>query len=120
MYDAAAVAFGGKWRIPTDAEWSELRDTDNCSWTWTFIDGVNGYKVQSKKSGYTDKWIFLPAAGYRSEQYLNVVGSFGNYWSSSLNTDYPNYVYSVYFTSVNCLRYYHYRYYGLSVRPVSK
>ena len=65
MDDAASVAFGEKWRMPTDEEWQELCNTDNCSWTWTTIDGVNGYKVQSKKSGYSDKWIFLPAAGYR-------------------------------------------------------
>ena len=48
MDDAAFVVLGGKWRMPTDAEWSELRNTDNCSWTWTSIDGVNGYKVQSR------------------------------------------------------------------------
>ena len=121
MDDAAAVVLGGKWRMPTDAEWSELRNTDNCSWTWTSIDGVNGYKVQSKKSGYTDKWIFLPAAGYRDDgYYLYDVGSDGDYWSSSLYTDGPHVAYGMSFVSGYFDRRYGYRYFGLSVRPVSK
>lgn len=33
MDDAASIALGGKWRIPTDEEWSELINTSNCSWT---------------------------------------------------------------------------------------
>lgn len=34
--------------------------------------------------GYTDRFIFLPAAGYRYGSDLNGVGSNGLYWSSSL------------------------------------
>lgn len=118
--DAASVALDGKWRIPTDAEWSELRNTDNCSWTWTTIDGVCGYKVQSKKSGYTDKWIFLPAAGYRYDDYLYDVGSSGDYWSSSLDTYYPYDACLLHFDSSYVNRGSTYRYYGQSVRPVSE
>ena len=118
--DAASVALGGKWRIPTDTEWDELRNTSNCSWTWTSIDGVNGYKVQSKKSGYSDQWIFLPAAGYRFDYYLSNVGSYGFYWSSSLNTDYPNYAYYLYLSSSSVKKNNLSRYYGRSVRPVSE
>ena len=120
MDDAATVALGGKWRIPTDEEWTELRNTDNCSWTWTTIDGVNGYKVQSKKPGYTDNWIFLPAAGYRSDRYLHTVGLYGFYWSSSLRTDYPSDAYNVYFDSSIVGRRGDFRYFGSSVRPVSE
>lgn len=120
MDDAATVALGGKWRIPTDEEWTELRNTDNCSWTWTTIDGVNGYKVQSKKSGYTDKWIFLPAAGGRRGDYLSDVGSYGIYWSSSLNMDGPYGAYCVVIDSGDFYRRFINRYYGQSVRPVSE
>ena len=130
MDDAASVALGRKWRMPTEEEWTELRNTDNCSWTWTTIDGVEGYKVQSKKPGYTNNWIFLPAAGYRFSDYLYDVGSSGGYWSSSLVTDYPNYAslvtdypnyaYHVYFISSDVYRSLIYRYYGLSIRPVSE
>ena len=118
--DVAHIKLGGKWRMPTDAEWTELRNTSNCSWTWTTINGVNGYKVQSKKSGYTDNWIFLPAAGYRLDTILYYVGSDGGYWSSSLYTYNPHYAWYVCFYSGNVSRGSYDRYYGLSVRPVSE
>ena len=117
--DAAAVALGGKWRMPTDEEWSELCNIENCSWTWTSIDGVNGYKVQSKKPDYTNNWIFLPAAGYRNYGNLDDVGSCGGYWSSSLAVS-PSYAYYMDFKSGNFERYGFGRYLGRSVRPVSE
>ena len=120
MDDAATVALGGNWRIPTDEEWTELRNTDNCSWTWITIDGVNGYKVQSKKSGYTDNWIFLPAAGCRYKDYLSLVGSLGFYWSSSLDKSFPHETYSMYFNSDEVIRGGPDRSYGKSIRPVSE
>ena len=120
MDDVASVVLGGKLRIPTDEEWMELRNTDNCSWTWTTIDGVNGYKVQSKKSGYTDKWIFLPAAGCRDDGYLSDVGSVGYYWSSSLDTDNTNRASFMTFYSSYVYGSSSYRYNGHSIRPVSE
>ena len=120
MDDAASVALGGKWRMPTAEEWQELRNPDNCSWTLTTIDGVNGYKVQSKKSGYTDNWIFLPAAGYRNSNDLYDVGSYGNYWSSSLKSDRPGDAYNMWFYLNSFFRTHNYRFYGYSVRPVSE
>lgn len=117
--DAANVALGGNWRIPTDEEWAELSNTDNCSWTWTTIDGVSGYKVQSKKSGYTDKWIFLPAAGHRYGIGLSI-GFYGYYWSSSLNTDNPDSANGMFFSPSDVSRSYKGRYYGMSIRPVSE
>lgn len=80
--DAAHVNWGGSWRMPTEAECQEL--LDNCTWTWTTQNGINGYKVTSNKAGYTDKFIFLPAAGARFGSVLDGVGSYGIYWSSSL------------------------------------
>ena len=115
--DAAHVYWGGSWRMPTDAEWTELRD--NCTWTWTTENGVKGRKV----TGLNGKSIFLPAAGFRSDSSLYNVGSSGLYWSSSLNTGYPGGAWSVAFNSVDVSRGsgdYGYRYYGLSVRPVSE
>jgi len=56
--DAARVKLGGKWRIPTDAEWAELRE--QCVWIWTTQNGVNGYKVRAANGNS----IFLPAGGY--------------------------------------------------------
>lgn len=81
--DVARVIWGGSWRIPTDEELNELRNTLNCTWTWTSKNGVKGYKVTSKINGNS---IFLPAAGYRAQGTIASVGSSGHYWSSSLNT----------------------------------
>ena len=82
--DAATVNWGGSWRMPTDVEMTELYE--NCTWTWTTENGVNGYRVTSNKIGYTDKSIFLPAAGFCANDYSYAeVGSNGSYWSSSLS-----------------------------------
>ena len=112
--DAARVNWGGRWRMPIKAEQDELRDTNNCTWEWTSQNGVNGYKVTSKKNGNS---IFLPAAGYRYNSYLNDAGSDGYYWSRSLCMDAVN-AYYLYFGSRDVDWSNDYRYYGLSVRPV--
>ena len=116
--DAAHVILGGKWRMPADAEWTELRNTSNCSWTWTTINGVNGYKVQSLKRGYTDNYIFLPAAGSRQNGSLNGAGSDGEYWSSSLRMSTSSTAWAVFFDSSEVNSLISRRYFGHSVRPV--
>lgn len=110
--DAANYNWGGSWRMPTKEENDELRN--NCTWTWTSQNGVNGYKVTSKSNGNS---IFLPAAGYRSGSSLFRAGSYGNYWSSSLGATSDDAYYSD-FTSGSVSRNGYYRYYGQSVRPV--
>ena len=114
--DAAHVNWGGNWRMPTDAEWTELRN--NCTWTWTTENGVNGYRATSNKEGYTDKSIFLPTVGRRSGTYLVNPRYYGYYWSSSLNTGYPPYARFVYLYSSDVDRSGDVRYGGQSVRPV--
>lgn len=42
-YDAATVNLGGGWKMPTEDQLYELYR--KCSWEWTQIGGVNGYKV---------------------------------------------------------------------------
>ena len=110
--DAARANWGGQWRMPTDAEWTELRE--NCTWTWTTKNGVNGYEVK----GTNGNSIFLPAAGFRYRTVLNNADSEGYYWSSSLLTDYPVGAWYVHFFSGNVGSNSYYRYYGQSVRPV--
>ena len=83
--DAARVNWGGNWRMPTRAEQDELRDTDNCTWTWITQNGVKGYKVTSKNNANS---IFLPAAGYYDGDILFEGNSYGDYWSSSLDPTY--------------------------------
>ena len=101
--------------MPTKAEQDELRSTSNCTWTWTTQNGVKGYKVTSKVNGNS---IFLPAAGYRNYDNLYNAGSYGLYWSSSLDTGFSNYAYYVYFDSSSVGWGDSYRYGGQSVRAV--
>ena len=82
--DAANANWGGSWRMPTDAEWQELRD--NCTWTWTTLNGINGVEVK----GSNGNAIFLPAAGFRSSNDVFYTGHYGCYWSSSLDTTAPS------------------------------
>ena len=111
--DAAHVNWGGTWRMPTDKDWTELRN--NCNWTWTTQKGVNG----SLFTGPNGNSIFLPAAGCRSGTSFLTPGSFGFYWSSSLVTDYPDGAWDVFFNSGDVLRGYDNRCDGYTVRPVT-
>ena len=111
--DAARANWGGPWRMPTDAELTELRE--QCTWTWTTQNGVNGYKVTSKSNGNS---IFLPAAGWRGDSSLYDAGSDGGCWSSSLSTDDPYRAWAVNFYSGRVGRYGNSRSIGYTVRPV--
>lgn len=119
--DAARKVNGGSWRMPTQNEWQEL--IDNCTWTLQSnynSSGVNGYLVTSKKSGYTDKSIFLPMAGYRYGTRISGRGMSGYYWASSLYAGIPCYGWSFKFTNTDGDVYMNsmYRYYGCCVRAV--
>ena len=112
--DAAHVKLGGNWRMPIDAEWTELRE--NC--TWTLVTnyngtGINGRLVTSNTNGNS---IFLPAAGLGSGPYFVLASSGGYYWSSSLASGDS---YGALGVHDDVCGYYTYRFYGLSVRPVS-
>ena len=111
--DAAHANWGGSWRMPTNAELTELRT--QCTWKWMTRNGVSGRKV----TGPNGNSIFLPAAGYYSSS-LNYAGSDGNYWSSSLDgVDGNSYACRVYFNSGSVgWNYYAVRCHGRCVRPV--
>ena len=110
--DAANYNWGGSWRMPTFEEQEELRN--NCSWEWITQNGVNGYTV----TGPNGNSIFLPAAGYRYDSSLNDAGSNGYYWSSSLDTDYPDNACNLYFYSDSVEWSNYGRCVGFTVRPV--
>ena len=104
--DAAAANLGGSWRMPTVDEYLELRNTSNCDWTWNENyqgSGVSGYVVTSKKEGYTDKFIFIPAVSL---------------WTSSISTSKPFYAYDPWFSSSQVQWSSAHRYFGHAVRPV--
>ena len=88
--DVAHVKWGGDWRLPTNEEMNEL--IDSCTWTWTTLNGVNGCLVTSNRPGYTDRSIFLPATGkYGFETSNKSAGTWGHYWSNSVNRDQSSY-----------------------------
>lgn len=109
--DVAHVNWEVSWRMPTDKEFTEL--LEECKWTWINQNGVNGNKVV----GPNGNSIFLPAAGYLIGSNLFGVGSYGDYWSSSLY-DVNDHAYCIYFETSNAKRNYDNRSYGLTIRPV--
>lgn len=73
-FDAARVNLGGEWRMPTYDDMKELYD--NCTWTWSQINGVNGYRV----TGSNGNSIFIPF--FEDNLYQNVCGEL---WCGSLS-----------------------------------
>ena len=117
--DVASVKWGGSWRMPTYEEFNELHN--NCTWTRTTVNGINGYRVTSNIPGYTDQSIFLPAAGLRGGTLLDYVNTYGRYWSSSFRHDHddPYSVHAFYMGSEGNMYWYgSSRIYGFSIRPV--
>ena len=114
-HDAAHVHWGGDWRMPTIQELSDLNS--KCDWTWTTMNGVNGYSVRGR-GDYASNSIFLPCAGFGYWTSLYNAGSYGNYWSSVPNSD--NYgAWDLGFGSGDHGTYYYGdRRYGQPVRPV--
>ena len=114
-YDAATANWGSGWRLPTESEFVELKD--NCTWTWTTRNGVNGCEVKSKKNGNS---IFLPAAGSCEGDTPHYQGSYSYYWSSTPE-DNTYGAYLLYFDSRRHDPYWKLgRYFGFSVRPVAE
>ncbi len=111
--DAAHAFWGDAWRMPSKEEFQELRN--NCIWTWTSMNGVNGYMVSSIITG---SFIFLPAAGMKSNSNVQNAGTEGDYWSSSLYAPESCSSWSPYFTSSEFSTGDCHRYFGLPVRAV--
>ena len=85
--DAATANWGEDWRMPTVDEYEELIDPANCKWDWITKDGINGYKVTSKKNGNS---IFLPITGFRFYEGVQFRAIKGIYWSSTVYTGNPS------------------------------
>lgn len=121
--DAASANWGDDWRMPTWQEWRELYD--NCDWSRTTRNGVNGYIVTGKKPGFTGSSIFLPLSGCRRDEGAESVGISGFYWSSSLDSSdsvlahflyMDQEIFPEFMPEELCFP----RFLGFSVRPVSK
>lgn len=114
MDDAATAALGSGARTPTIEEWQEL--INNTTVEWTTVNRVyNGRKF----TGSNGNTLFLPAAGLRSNLYVDDAGSIGRYWSSSLERNgYPYYACEFYISSNGQSVSTCYRRVGFSVRAV--
>lgn len=114
-YDVAHVKWGGSWRMPTLDEIKEL--CNNCSWEWTAVNGVSGQKV----TGPNGNSIFLPAAGSCGGTEVLDRGSYGIYWSGTLNEIYSDHAcYLDFYSGSSGWGNWGYRLDGFSVRPVTE
>ena len=91
-YDAAKALLGGKWKMPTMAQFQELCNSSYTEYIdpdgtvrsgtdkRTTYNGVVGLLFRSKINGNR---LFFPAAGYYGDTSLYYRGSYGYYWSSA-------------------------------------
>lgn len=103
-YDVAHIKWGGKWRIPSSQEATEL--IENCTYTWVQYRGKWGALFTSK---INDNWIFLPAI---------TNNSIGLYWTGTISE--PVFCcYAIQFSpgyiATNGME----RYNGYNIRPVT-
>ena len=116
--DAATVKWGGKWHTPTRTQRVELGNKKYTSWEWISVNGIAGWRITSIVEGYTDKSIFLPAAGMFDGKEIIEAGENGEYWTSSLYSQYSEYAMSMYFKSTSHGAGQRERSRGLTIRPV--
>ena len=94
-FDAAYNQLGGKWHIPTNKQWEELRYF--CTWSKK-DEAENAGWVVTGPSGHA---IFIPEIGYyNGEQYIEDNGTL--YWSDELykfNSD-PTYGYRCAYSAI--------------------
>ncbi len=109
--DIARARWHMQWRMPTEAEISEL--VNECEWEWTTLNDVPGYQV----TGPNGNSIFLPVTGYRFGNEIFDSGC-GYYWSGTLNSLKRTNAYRIDFTPGDWDYTSYARYAGHAVRPV--
>lgn len=112
--DAAYVNMGEEWRMPTYTQLEELRN--ECIWTWTIQNGINGYKV----TGPNRKSIFFPVAGFRAGSIFGWAYSNGFYLSASIYEPSQNLAWHLLFSSSSHDMDYSNRCDGYTVRAVAR
>ena len=120
--DAATVAYGSPYRMPTYDDIAELVNNCNRTYVENYLEsGVNGYLFTSKKTGFTSQKIFFPAAGNYWNKSLNNEGTDMNIWASTVHDDRPDLAWSIngypsnLVVASNSTKA---RFFGFSVRPV--
>lgn len=122
--DIVQTEWRGKWRMPSRSEIAELTDETKCRWKYysNYNDtGAAGFLITSLVPGYTDKSIFLPAAGYRYSLGLYEYRTVATYWSNTVNSSNPRHAYYLYiceYRRLEPLTDSFERCYGRCIRPV--
>ena len=106
------LKFDIKSRMPRMVDFAEL--VEYCDHKWVEQNGVKGMQFTSRVNGNS---IFFPASGLRYGVSLYNRGSYGHYWSASLNSQADGYTLLFNSGGVNPANY-DYRYNGFSVRAV--
>ena len=84
--DAATAALGGKWRMPTEAEFNEL--LLNSTYIRTTIEEMDGFLFTSTVPGFEDKQLFLPNTSYWTAELCSgssVAAKTFDYWRTVEN-----------------------------------
>ena len=85
--DMIGRSAGDKPGWPSNNDLQELTNEENTPHTWLTFNGCSGYAFRSRKEGYTNRFIFLPANGIISPSYQapNNAGISGFYWSRTVD-----------------------------------
>ena len=115
--DTATQVMGSPWRMPTSGECQEL--INNC--TREVVDdfngsGVSGYKYTSKKTGFTDKYVFFSNSGVYNSNGSNSYSAAWFYTSSKGNNIGLCWIAKLHWNTVSS----DVRSYGCSIRGVRK
>lgn len=113
--DAASVALGEGWRMPTEQEMRDLYY--NCTWTSSEYKGVKGYTITGKNGNS----IFLPKAGYvkYNESEASETGEKACFWTCERSSTEYAFAYGDGNSWDFMIKHPAYlRIFGMSVRPV--
>lgn len=110
--DVAHVEWGGTWHMPDFDNILEL--IEKCSWKWTSVDGVSGYKV----TGPNGNIVFFPAS--RGKIAYNIFPAPGSYWTRTLSENYNHQALMLSFSEEHVAYYAQDRSDGYTVRAVSE
>lgn len=80
--DVIKAAKGGNWRMPTDAEFSEL--LANCEYNLVQVNNVNCMEFTSKVVGYEGAKIVIPLGGYYENSSITNDKSVFALWSANV------------------------------------
>lgn len=89
--DAASVNWGGRWHMPSVADFHQLLDSTKFEWRYirqgnADHNGVPGWEVISRIDGCVGNRVFFPLAGSIVNTTITNRNSYGYYWTTELST----------------------------------